>query len=58
MVQLEVMQSDESRQEEWRVGMVGGSRGGDGGGVKREMVLIKVSSLSVLVDKHFKKLCR
>lgn len=55
MVQLEVMQSDESRREEWRVGMVGGSRGG---GVKREMVLIKVSSLSVLVDKHFKKLCR
>lgn len=28
MVQLEVMQSDESRREEWRVGMVGGSRGG------------------------------
>lgn len=32
--------------------------GGWGGGVKRETVLIKVSSLSVLVDKHFKKLCR
>lgn len=29
-----------------------------GGGVKKETVLIKVSSLSVLVDKHFKKLCR
>lgn len=56
MVQLEVMQSDESRR---------GVESGDGGwrwvevvGVKREMVLIKVSSLSVLVDKHFKKLCR
>lgn len=32
--------------------------GGVSGGVKKETVLIKVSSLSVLVDKHFKKLCR
>lgn len=38
-------------------GRGGGQRSG-GGGVKRETVLIKVSSLSVLVDKHFKKLCR
>lgn len=37
----------------------GGERVGRvGWGVKRETVLIKVSSLSVLVDKHFKKLCR
>lgn len=36
---------------------MGGGGGGEGR-VKRETVLIKVSSLSVLVDKHFKKLCR
>lgn len=36
MVQLEVMQSDESRQEEWRVGMVGGSRGGGDGGESKK----------------------
>lgn len=35
MVQLEVMQSDESRREEWRVGMVGGSRGGGDEGSKK-----------------------